>query len=101
MSLHGNLIDGRWTGGEVCENINYSDTDDIVGEYVLGAPEDAKNAVAGARLAQPVWPTCQSLLAQRLSRKLASKFWRDGTTSRSYWRATRAKSAALSGGRLS
>ena len=31
--LHKNLIDGEWVGGEGIENINPSNTDEVVGLY--------------------------------------------------------------------
>lgn len=52
----GNFIDGAWVDGEqVIENINPSDTRDVIGSYASASAEQMKAAVAGARRALPEW----------------------------------------------
>jgi len=53
--LHRNYIDGEWVGGAAAPNINPSNTDDVVGEYVRASVEDAANAIAAAKAAFPAW----------------------------------------------
>lgn len=54
--LHRNLIGGQWCeASEVSENINPSDTRDVVGLYARGGSEDAEHAVLAARAAFPAW----------------------------------------------
>ena len=53
--LHKNLIDGEWVGGEGAENINPSNTAEIVGLYARASVEDTQNAIASARAAFPAW----------------------------------------------
>ncbi len=55
MTLHKNLIDGEWIGGEAVPNINPSDTGDVVGEYARASKEDAAAAIAAAKVAFPSW----------------------------------------------
>lgn len=51
-----NLIDGQWVSTPHCrENINPSDTSDVVGEYAAGSAEDMNHAIAAAREAFPAW----------------------------------------------
>ncbi|MEQ1900373.1 MAG: aldehyde dehydrogenase family protein [Devosia sp.] len=53
--LHRNLIDGEWVGGEAAENINPSNTGDVVGLYARATAEDTQRAIAAARAAFPAW----------------------------------------------
>jgi len=50
-----NLIDGEWTGGGESQNINPSNTADVVGVYAQGTVEDTKQAIAAAKAAFPKW----------------------------------------------
>ena len=50
-----NLIDGEWTGGGESQNINPSNTADVVGIYAQGTVEDTKQAIAAAKAAFPKW----------------------------------------------
>ncbi|MBB6470055.1 aldehyde dehydrogenase (NAD+) [Aminobacter lissarensis] len=63
-TIYGNFIDGEWiAGGELAEDINPSDTRDIVGRSVRATRVDADKAVASARHAFAKW--CHSGLQQR------------------------------------
>ncbi len=50
-----NLIDGEWRGAEFSQNINPSDTNDIVGTYAIATKEDTRDAIAAAVQAFPSW----------------------------------------------
>ena len=56
MTLHQNLIGGAWTASdEVATNVNPSNTDDVVGDYVRADAGQLDQAVAAARSALPAW----------------------------------------------
>jgi acyl-CoA reductase-like NAD-dependent aldehyde dehydrogenase len=51
-----NFIGGEWiAGAQAAENINPSDTRDVVGLYALASAEQARQAIAAAHAAQPSW----------------------------------------------
>lgn len=53
--VHKNLIGGEWVDGEVVENINPSNTGEVIGTYVRASADDAKNAIAAAKDAFSSW----------------------------------------------
>jgi aldehyde dehydrogenase (NAD+) len=53
--IFGNYINGEWVEGELFENRNPADTDDLVGLFVAGTEEDMARAVAAAEAALPGW----------------------------------------------
>ncbi|HEY8574941.1 MAG TPA: aldehyde dehydrogenase family protein [Devosia sp.] len=53
--LHKNLIDGEWVGTDGVENINPSNTAEVVGLYARATAEDTKRAIAAAKAAFPAW----------------------------------------------
>ncbi|MEO3415233.1 aldehyde dehydrogenase family protein [Roseovarius sp. CAU 1744] len=54
--LNMNFIAGEWVAGSSeLENVNPSDTSDVVGTYAQASPEQVEQAVAAAKAAQPVW----------------------------------------------
>lgn len=54
--IYKNYIAGEWTGSDaVIENINPSDTADIVGRYAQADGEQLNRAVAAANAALPAW----------------------------------------------
>ena len=56
MTLHQNFIAGSWTDGpEAGDNINPSDTGDIVGRYARASRQQAETAIEAARAAFPAW----------------------------------------------
>jgi len=56
MTVHQNFIAGRWTdGSEAADNVNPSNTNEIVGVYARASREDALTAIAAARAAFPTW----------------------------------------------
>jgi aldehyde dehydrogenase (NAD+) len=54
--LHRNLIAGEWVEGEDAnENINPSNTEEVVGLYARASKADAERAIAAAKAAFPAW----------------------------------------------
>ncbi len=54
--LHRNLIAGEWIEGEdATDDINPSNTDEVVGRYSRGSRADAERAIAAAKVAFPAW----------------------------------------------
>jgi len=54
--LHRNLVAGEWIEGEdVTDDINPSNTDEVVGRYARGSKADAERAIAAAKAAFPAW----------------------------------------------
>ncbi|MGV8854516.1 MAG: aldehyde dehydrogenase family protein [Devosia sp.] len=53
--LHKNLINGEWVGADGVENINPSNTSEVVGVYARATAEDTKQAIAAAKAAFPEW----------------------------------------------
>ncbi len=73
MTLHQNLIGGDWTGGEAIDNINPSDTDEVVGQYARATAEDAKAAIAAAKDAFPAWSRSGPAQRHAILRKAADE----------------------------
>ncbi|CAN7453435.1 aldehyde dehydrogenase family protein [Rhizobium sp. LjRoot30] len=55
MTIHQNLIAGEWTGVDASDNINPSDTNDVVGRYARASAADVAQAIAAAKAAFPAW----------------------------------------------
>jgi len=56
MDVHGNLIAGNWeVGNDALDNINPSDTNDLVGRYTIASIPDTKTAIEAARAATSAW----------------------------------------------
>lgn len=53
--LHKNLINGEWVGSDGVENINPSNTAEVVGVYARASAEETKQAIAAAKAAFPAW----------------------------------------------
>ena len=57
--VHKNYVGGAWVDGvKIADDINPSDTDDVVGRYVHGDAAQANAAVAAAKDAFPAWSRC-------------------------------------------
>ena len=55
-SIFRNFINGEWVAGEsTVDNVNPSDLSDSLGEFAQASAEQAREAVAAARAAQPQW----------------------------------------------
>ncbi len=56
MTMHQNFIGGSWIDGqEAADNINPSDTGDIIGSYARASRQQAEDAIGAARAAFPAW----------------------------------------------
>ncbi|SFH48592.1 aldehyde dehydrogenase (NAD+) [Palleronia marisminoris] len=54
--IYANFIDGREVqSADAVENVNPSDTDDVIGQFARAQPKDVDDAVAAARRALPGW----------------------------------------------
>ena len=53
--LHKNLINGEWVGAEATENINPSNTNDVVGALRAASVAGSQDAIAAAKAAFPAW----------------------------------------------
>ncbi|MGF9693308.1 MULTISPECIES: aldehyde dehydrogenase family protein [unclassified Rhizobium] len=73
MTIHQNLIAGDWVGGDASENINPSDTKDVVGLYAQGSAEDARTAIAAAKAAFPAWSRSGILERHAILKKAADE----------------------------
>ncbi|HWA49194.1 MAG TPA: aldehyde dehydrogenase family protein [Dongiaceae bacterium] len=71
--LHQNLIAGEWQGGEGIDNINPSNTNDIVGKYARASKDDANAAIAAAKAAFPAWSRSGILERHGILRKAADE----------------------------
>ena len=72
--LRQNFIGGQWIGStKGVDNVNPSDTADIVGAYASGSAEDVSRAVAAARQALPGWIRAGIQLRHDILRKAADE----------------------------
>jgi len=56
MTMHQNFIGGSWIDGDDAgDNINPSDTGDVVGRYARASRQQADQAIGAARAAFPAW----------------------------------------------
>lgn len=73
MTIHQNLIGGTWTGANAIENINPSDTSDIVGLYARADASDVAAAIAAAKAAFPAWSRSGILERHAILRKASDE----------------------------
>jgi aldehyde dehydrogenase (NAD+) len=71
--LHQNLIAGEWVGKEGIDNINPSNTGDIVGQYARASKSDANAAIATAKAAFPAWSRSGILERHAILKKAADE----------------------------
>jgi aldehyde dehydrogenase (NAD+) len=71
--LHKNLIDGEWVGSDGTENINPSNTKDVVGLYARATADETKQAIAAAKAAFPAWSRSGILERHAILRKTADE----------------------------
>jgi aldehyde dehydrogenase (NAD+) len=69
MSVYRNLIAGEWVGSVFSENINPSNTSDVVGQYAVASADDVTQAVEAARVAFPTWSRIGILERHRILKK--------------------------------
>ncbi|MBA3041072.1 MAG: aldehyde dehydrogenase family protein [Alphaproteobacteria bacterium] len=68
-----NLIAGEWVGGNATENRNPSDTNDVVGLYAQGTPDDMRAAISAAKAAFPAWSRSGILERHAILRKTSDE----------------------------
>lgn len=74
MTIQGHLIAGEWiSGSSAMDNINPSDTNDIIGAFALGTATDVKNAIAAARAAAPAWARSTTQVRSDILFKVSSE----------------------------
>ena len=73
MTIHQNLIAGEWVGTDATDNINPSDTNDVVGRYAAASATDVKNAIAAAKAAFPAWSRSGILERHAILRKTSDE----------------------------
>ena len=73
MTIHQNLIAGEWVGTQGSENINPSDTKNVVGVYAQASADDAKAAIAAAKAAFPAWSRSGILERHAILKKTADE----------------------------
>jgi len=72
--VHLNLIDGEWLGGQDCvENINPSDTREVVGLYARANAQQTESAIAAASAAFPAWSRSGVLQRHSILKKTADE----------------------------
>lgn len=71
--LHQNLIAGEWLGDEGVDNINPSNTNDVVGRYARASRKDAEEAIAAAKAAFPAWSRSGILERHAILKKAADE----------------------------
>ena len=55
--LFANYINGEWVSGPTFDNRNPANTDEVVGQFVKGTPDDITAAADAAQAAFPAWST--------------------------------------------
>ncbi|WP_349435253.1 aldehyde dehydrogenase family protein [Pararhizobium sp. A13] len=73
MTLHHNLIAGEWVGTNGVENINPSNTNEVVGLYASASADDTKTAIAAAKAAFPAWSRSGILERHAILRKTSDE----------------------------
>ena len=73
MTIYQNLIAGEWVGSDASDNINPSDTNDVVGRYATGSAQDVSDAVAAAKAAFPAWSRSGILERHAILRKTSDE----------------------------
>nr|WP_316655954.1 aldehyde dehydrogenase family protein [uncultured Gellertiella sp.] len=73
MTIHQNLIGGTWTGSSAIENINPSDTSDVVGLYARAGAGEVADAIAAAKAAFPAWSRSGILERHAILRKASDE----------------------------
>ncbi|SCB44709.1 aldehyde dehydrogenase family protein [Rhizobium lusitanum] len=73
MTIHQNLIAGEWTGTTGAENINPSDTNEVVGLYASASVHDVADAIAAAKAAFPAWSRSGILERHSILRKTSDE----------------------------
>ena len=76
MDTFSNLIGGEWTeGANVTENINPSNTDDVIGRYASGDAAQANAAIAAAKAAAPAWARTNVMVRHNILKAAAAEIF--------------------------
>ncbi|MBZ9811852.1 MULTISPECIES: aldehyde dehydrogenase family protein [unclassified Mesorhizobium] len=74
MSVHQNFIAGKWTNSaEAADNIDPSNTADVVGVYARGSRQDAEAAIAAAKQAFKSWSRSSIQLRHDILQKVSTE----------------------------
>lgn len=73
MMIYQNLIAGEWVGSDAVENINPSNTKDVIGLYASATADEARNAIASAKAAFPAWSRSGVLERHAILKKAADE----------------------------
>lgn len=74
MTVHQNFIAGQWTNSaEAADNINPSNTRDVIGIYVRGSRQDAEAAIAAAKQASRSWSRSSIQLRHDILQKVSTE----------------------------
>ncbi|MGO4436542.1 aldehyde dehydrogenase family protein [Rhizobium sp. RAF56] len=73
MTIHQNLIAGEWTGTNGVENVNPSNTNEVVGLYASADARDVAEAIAAAKAAFPAWSRSGILERHGILRKTSDE----------------------------
>ncbi len=73
MSIYQNLIGGEWVGADASDNVNPSNTGDVIGRYASGSAADVADAVAAAKSAFPAWARSGVLERHTILRKTSDE----------------------------
>lgn len=84
MDIYRNFIAGEWVAsGDTIENVNPSNTRDMIGAYAQATARQLDDAVEAARRAQPVWAAfgleARSEILDRVGRELMTRSEELGT----------------------
>ncbi|CAN7534305.1 aldehyde dehydrogenase family protein [Rhizobium sp. LjRoot98] len=72
--MFNNLIAGEWVvGADAIENINPSNTNEVIGLYARASLKDAKTAIAAAKAAFPAWSRSGILERHAILKKTADE----------------------------
>lgn len=71
---YGNFIDGSWQAGKAAlQNVNPSDTRDLIGLYASASEDEMRQAVAAARNAFPRWASTTTQFRSDLLLKVGTE----------------------------
>ncbi|KRC03197.1 aldehyde dehydrogenase [Rhizobium sp. Root73] len=74
MSMFKNLIAGEWVAGaDAIENINPSNTNEVIGLYARASLKDTQTAIAAAKAAFPAWSRSGILERHAILKKTADE----------------------------
>ena len=71
--LHQNFVGGEWIGNDGAENINPSNTAEVVGIYARATADETRQAIAAAKAAFPAWSRSGILERHAILRKTADE----------------------------